>query len=63
MVHDLDFENIYIYDVTTLFLFVPAQGEQQRMAAHLFHFLSAACGFLCAQHVCGSGGGEFPQMS
>ena len=43
-------------------VFAAAQGELQRMAADLLHFLPAACGILCAQHVCGSGGGELPQV-
>lgn len=32
------------------------------MAADLFHFFPAACGVLCAQHVCRSGSGELPQV-
>lgn len=40
-----------------------ANTELQWVASALFHFVPAACGFLCAKHVCGRGGGELPQVS
>ncbi len=52
-------------DVSSIFLsFTPAACTQsQPLDAPLLHLFPADRQLLCAEHVCGSGGGELPQVS
>lgn len=61
---------ILSYEVTVHFIYLfyfllssPLAGDQQQsMDAAVLHLLPLDCQLLRPQHVCGRGGGEFPQM-
>lgn len=40
-----------------------ANKKQQPLDAAVLYLFSPHCQLLCAQHVCGSGGGKLPQVS